>query len=211
MAQRTEKPCFAGIGDDAAVPSIWSALGSRVQFWGRAMSVGARWTWDVLDKTARVLAVAAIIAVSVGGVLLHQPAKVIGLAVGLLVIFSFAEGTYRVAREAERQGVAADSDADAIWLSERLAEGNALLDRWTPRLRLDKEGNIVHEVSAWEQITRNGLAERLPSYSGHFGVDVGLGREFITFPGEYVERARLRRRIHRLAEIVERYGRERTK
>jgi hypothetical protein len=173
------------------------------------MSVGARWAWDVLDKTARVFAVAAILAVSVGGVLLREPAVVIGGVFGALAIFAFAEGTYRVSRDGRRSDGEQSEAETAVWLSERLAEGNALLERWSPHRRLDKEGNLVHEVSAWEQTTRNGLTERLPAYSGHFGVEVGLGREFITFPGEYVERARLRRRIHRLAEIVERYGNER--
>ena len=49
-----------------------------------------------------------------------------------------------------------------------------------------------------------------PGVAGHFGVDVGLGREFIESPGEYRERTGLRRRIHRLAEIVDRYERRRS-
>jgi hypothetical protein len=174
------------------------------------MSVGARWAWDVLDKTARVLAVAAIIAVSVGGVLLHQPAKVIGLAVGLLAIFSFAEGTYRVAREAEQQGAAADPDADALWLSEQLSKGNGMLARWTgkPRYNASEE---IQKADEWERETQAGLAARLPTHSGHFGVDVGFGPEWFSSPGIGPERGRLARRIHRLAEIGERYGKERAK
>jgi hypothetical protein len=174
------------------------------------MSVGARWAWDVLDKTARVLAVAAIIAVSVGGFLLHQPAIVIGIAVGLLVIFSFAEGTYRVAREAEQQGAAADPDADALWLSEQLSAGNDLLARWIAKPRYNASEEI-QAADEWERETQAGLAARLPAHGGHFGMDVGLGPEWFSSATVGPERGRLRRRVHRLAEISERYGRERTK
>ncbi len=166
------------------------------------MSVGARWAWEVLDGTARILAVIAILAVSVGGVLLRQPAAVIGGFLGILTIFSFAEGAYRVSREKQQQ--ASSGDVNAIWLSGQLAEGNNLFERWGEHVSRDRETEVLSEAAKWERGTREGLAERLPEYAGHFGVEVGLGREFAWFRTELRERTTLRRRIHRLAEIAER-------
>jgi hypothetical protein len=195
-----------------------NALAQRIAFWGRAMSAGARWMWDVLDKSARIGAVLAFLAVSIGGVLLHQPAAVIGAVVGLLVLFAFAEGTYRVARDAEQQRVAAEQqqvdtqpDANALWLSGQLSVGNDLLARWrldTPSYNARDE---IDEAAVWENKTRGGLAAKLPVYSGHFGLDVGLGQEFIFSPIEAGERTRLRRRLHRLGEIADRYSMEQSK
>jgi hypothetical protein len=173
------------------------------------MSAGARWTWSVLDWSARVLAVLAILAVALtGGLLLHQPAPVIGAVVALLCLLSFAEGTYRVASEGRMSGTAQRQAANAVWLSGQLSKGNALLTRWNEHASREVEMEAYTDAASWEQETQDGLAEHLPAYSGHFGVEVGLGREFISFPGELQERARLRRRIHRLAEIVERYERQ---
>ena len=190
--------------------SFWNAVGQRIAFWGRAMSIGARWAWSVLDKTARIFAVAAILAVSVGGVLLHQPAAVIGGILGALAVLSFAEGTYRVWRETSAD--AADSDADALWLSEQLSAGNELLRGWAagkPRYNATDE---IQEAAKWERETQEGLAARLPAHVGHFGLDAGFGPEWFSIPPPGApEWALLRRRIHRLAEISERYGRERTK
>jgi hypothetical protein len=173
------------------------------------MSVGARWTWDVLDKTARIFAVLAILAVSVGGVLLHQPAAVIGGVLGVFVLFSFAEGTYRVARDTQQQQAATKPDDDAFWLSACLAQGNLLLERWPPYGSREVDLEAIEKAAKWEQEIRVGLVGRLPTYFGYFGVDVGLGPEFAPAQHETKERARLRRRIHRLAELVERYERER--
>ena len=100
------EPCLAAIKDDADVSSVWNAVGKRFAFWWRAMSDGTRWAWSVLDKTARIFAVIAILAVSVGGVLLHQSAAVIGAVLGALAVLAFAEGTYRVWSEAEARAQA---------------------------------------------------------------------------------------------------------
>lgn len=105
--------------------ALWNAVVQRIAFWGRAMSVGARWTWDVLDKAARIFAVVAFLAVSVGGVLLHQPAAVIGGVLGALAVFSFAEGTYRVWSDTETRAQAT--------LPEPI--GLSLLDRLRPALK----------------------------------------------------------------------------
>jgi hypothetical protein len=181
---------------------FWNAVAQRIGFWGRAMSVGARWTWDVLDKTTRIVAVLALLAVSVGGgLLLHQPAPVIGGVLVALVLLSFAEGAYRVSSEQQR--VAAEPDTDALWLSEQLSKGNDLLAEWGDSREVEQR--LWPEADAWERETRDGLVARIPEYAGHFGVDVGLGYEFAHFATEVRERTRLRRRIHRLAEIVERY------
>jgi hypothetical protein len=196
---------LATIEDDADVSSFWNAAGQRFTFWGRAMSVGARWAWSVLDKAARIFAVAAILAVSVGGVLLHQPAAVIGGVLGALAVLSFGEGTYRVWRETSRD--AADDDADALWLSEQLSAGNEILARWTAKPRYNATEEI-QEADRWERETQAGLAARLPTHCGHFGVDVGFGSEWFSSALVGPERGLLGRRIHRLAEISERYGRE---
>jgi hypothetical protein len=173
------------------------------------MSVGAQWAWDVLDKTARVFAVVAILAVSVGGVLLHEPAAVIGGVLAALAIFAFAEGTYRVASEGGMSGTAQQQDENAVWLSGQLSKGNALLTRWGKHASREVEMEAYKDAASWERETRDGLAARVPTQGGHFGVDVGLGPEwFRDHPGEMVERATFRRRIHRLAEIVERYERQ---
>jgi hypothetical protein len=198
---------LAAVEDDADVSTLRNAVVQRIAFWGRAMSVGARWTWDLLDKTARIFAVVAILAVSVGGVLLHQPAAVIGGVLGALAVFSFAEGTYCVARDA-KQGATTSPDDTTLWLSIRVAQGNLLLEHWAPHASHDVERESVEKAAKWEQEARFGLVGRLPAYLGLFGLDVGLGPEFAPAQYETNDRARLRRRIHRLAEIAERYGRE---
>jgi hypothetical protein len=205
VLQPAEQHRFADIGDDADMSTFWNAAVERIAFWRRAMSVGAWWMWDVLDKTARIFAVLALVAVSVGGVLLHQPAAVIGGVLGVLAVLSFAEGTYRVARDVEQQRAAADSDADALWLSEQLSAGNKLLARWHAGTPSYNAAEQIREAAEWEHETQGRLAERLPQYAGHFGVEVGLGREFAQYALEPGERVRLRRRIHRLKEIADRY------
>lgn len=186
---------------------LWNAFARRISFWKRAMSVGVRWTWDVLDKTMRVLAVSAFLAVSVGGVLLDQPVPVIGGVLVALALLSFAEGAYRVSSEQQR--VAAEPDANTLWLSEQLSKGNDLLAEWGEHVSREIEQRLWPEADTWERETRDGLVARIPEYAGHFGVEVGLGYEFAHFATEIRERTRLRRRIHRLAEIVERYERGR--
>jgi hypothetical protein len=73
----------------------------RLRFWGRAVSLGSRWAWNVLDQATRAVAVIALLIVSIGGgLLLHRPTPVIvGVAV-ILVVFSFAEGAYQQWAEA---------------------------------------------------------------------------------------------------------------
>jgi hypothetical protein len=169
------------------------------------MSAGARWMWDVLDKTVRIFAVIALLAVSVGsGVLLRKPAAVIGGVVGLLVLIAFAEGTYRVARDAGEQRAAAKPDNTAVWLSARLAQGNLLLANWPPYA----SGAGAEKAAKWEREIQAGLIARLPKYFGHFSTEVGLGLEFTRADFETEERARLRRRLYRLGEISDRYSRE---
>ena len=132
---------------------------------------------------------------------------------GVLLLVIFAEGAYRVWREADTRAAALPdrrTDATAVWLSEQLSKGNALLLRWGPHVSREIEKEAYKDAATWEQETQDGLATRVPMLSGHFGVEVGLGPEFDTGLVETIERARLRRRIHRLAEIVERYGKERS-
>jgi hypothetical protein len=104
-----------------------------------------------------------------------------------------------------------EAEDNALWLSGQLAAGNALLERWrmsTPSHNVQGE---TQEAADWERTTRDGLAERLPAYRGLFGLDVGLGQEFIFSPIEVQERTRLRRRLHRLGEIADRYSREQSR
>jgi len=63
------------------------------------MSVGVKWAWSVLDKMTRILAVAAILIVTLGGgLLLHRPAPVIVGVVALPVIAALAEGLVTATR-----------------------------------------------------------------------------------------------------------------
>jgi hypothetical protein len=84
------------------VRRIAGPLRRRGRFWGRAMTAGARWAWDVFDKGARVVAIVAVLALTlVSGLLLHRPAFIIGVVAVLAVIAVFAEGAYRVWLDAD--------------------------------------------------------------------------------------------------------------
>ncbi len=139
------------------------------------------------------------------------------LAIGLLILLVVRWRTpatqrdeVRAARDSERKAATADRDADALWLSGQLSAGNELLASWPgkPRYNATEE---IQEAYKWERQTQAGLAAKLPTHSGHFGVDVGFGPEWYSDRLVGPERGHLCRRIHRLAEINERYGRERTK
>jgi len=177
------------------------------------MSEGLRWARSVLHEVAALLTLAALTAgVTVGGLLLHRPAWFLGVFGVVLLLVVLGEGAYRVWREADAKPTAAagNADADAVWLSEQLSAGNELLASWPgkPRYNATEE---IHEAYKWEHQTQEGLAARLPTHSGHFGVEVGFSPDWYSDSLVGPERGYLRRRIHRLAEINERYGRERTK
>lgn len=172
---------------------------------------GLRWAKGLADQVLLLLGLLLLMAgVAAGGVLLHRPASFLGVFVGLVVLLMLGEGAYRVWREADAKLVAesAKTQADEVWINRQLDAANRLLERWTPNVRLDVDRGLLQEAVEWEDETREGLTDRLPKHSGHFGVDVGLGQEwFRAYVGEPSERARFRRRIHRLAEIMERLGR----
>jgi hypothetical protein len=171
---------------------------------------GLRWAKELADQVLLLLGLLLLTAgVAVGGVLLHRPASFLGVFVGVVIILMLGEGAYRVWREADAKLVAesAKTQADEVWVNRQLDTANTLLERWTPNVRLDVDRSILQEAVEWERETSDGLTERLPKHSGHFGVDVGFGSEwFRAYVGEPAERARFRRRIHRLAEIMERLG-----
>lgn len=186
----------------------------RLRFMGRVIVSGLRWVKGVVEQVHLLVGVVALtVGVTWSGLALHRPASFLGVFAGVALLVILGEGAYRVWREADTRAAALPgrrTDATAVWLSEQLSKGNALLLRWGPHVSRDIEKEAYKDAATWEQETQDGLATRVPMLSGHFGVDVGLGPEFATFSGEAVERARLRRRIHRLAEIVERYGKERS-
>jgi hypothetical protein len=94
----------------------------------------------------------------------------------------------------------------AIWINGRREEGNAMLTGW-PSMR-----NVpmrCADAVRWEQATYDGLAEHARTHRAHFRDENGLGAEWgrqRRGPQEYedAQRAMLRRRLHRLAEIAER-------
>jgi hypothetical protein len=174
----------------------------------RAVSEGLRWARSVLDHVFLLFGIVALaVGVTVGGLLLHRPGWFLGIFGGLVLLLVLGEGAYRVF--GEQQQVAAEPDADALWLSERLSAGNKLLARWhvgTQRYNATEE---IRRAADWERDTQDGLTARLPTYSGIFDLEPGLGREFIFSPVEVAERTRLRRRLHRLKEIADRYEQRR--
>jgi hypothetical protein len=188
------------IGDDAVV--------HRLRFMGRVIVSGLRWARELVDQVLLLVGLLALtVGVAVGGVLLNRPAVFLGGFAGVALLAILGEGAYRVSSEQQR--VAAEPDADALWLSEQLFKGNDLLAQWGEHVSREVEQRLWPEAATWEQETRDGLVARIPAYAGHFGVDVGLGYEFAQFALETRERTRLRRRIQRLAEIMERYERGR--
>ena len=137
----------------------------RTRFIGLVVVTGLRWARSVVDESLVLLSLVTLTAgVTVGGVLLHRPGWFLGVFGALIALVILVEGAYRVheASQASGETVSTEPDADAVWLSEQLAQGNALLERWTPHLRLDREGNIVMEIAVWERLTREGLTQRLP-------------------------------------------------
>jgi hypothetical protein len=185
----------------------------RLVFWGEAMSVGVRWAWGLLDGLSRAIAVGILIAaVALPSFLTDRPAWESALIAGVLLLVMFAEGAYRVWQEADiREPAHPDrqTDATAVWLSEQLSAGNELLARWhagTPSYNATEQ---IQGAAEWEHETQARLAERLPEYAGHFGLEVGFGREFAQYAFEPHQRVRLRRRIHSLKGIADRYEQKR--
>lgn len=192
----------------------------RLRLIERIAVSGLRWAKELADHVLLLLGVLLLAAgIAVGGVLLHRPAWFLGVAGGVLVLLILGEGAYRTWDEADRRAeavrveLAGDhrTDAMAVWLSEQLSAGNKLLARWHAGKPSYNARDEIQGAADWEHKTQDGLAATLPTYSGLFGLDVGLGQEFIFSPIEVVERTRLRRRLHRLGEIADRYSREQSK
>jgi hypothetical protein len=95
--------------------------------------------------------------------------------------------------------------ASAAWINKRLARGNELLEAWPLAFTEEHNDEMRSIVREWESETYSGLARYAPGLQERFHVDVGFGLEWHPGDsGEPLERAMLRRRIHRLSEIQDR-------
>jgi hypothetical protein len=138
----------------------------------------------------------------------HRP--VVLLVGAIAVILVLMEAAYR--RWAEADTTLTES---ITLLVEQLRQGNEILAEWPnpnlllardlppgkPALLADAENTL--RVDPWEEATYIALRRFAPGHSGHFFLDVNLGPEwFQEYSDERPERAKLRRRLHRLDEII---------
>jgi len=93
----------------------------------------------------------------------------------------------------------------SAWINRQLTRGNELLHLWPRTSSRENDEDMSIAVQRWERDTHTGLARYAPADQAQFRVDVGLGPEWREeYHSEPPERAMLRRRIHRLAEIAKR-------